>query len=79
MKTPLPRITPEKRKGIKILLEFCIERYKVMKSPIGKRMYHIHKEFLAELQRKQFYDETDKRLYNEIRDLYILNKKREND
>ena len=75
----LPRITIEKREGIKKLLAFCVERYKVMNSPIGKQMYHIHKEFLAELLKKQFYDENDKRQYNEIRDLYILNKKRENE
>ena len=76
MNKPLPRITIEKREGIKKLLEFCIERYKVMKSPIGKQMYHIHKEFLAELQKKQFYNEEDKKQYNEIRQLYILNKNR---
>ena len=79
MSNRLPRITVEKREGIKKLLEFCVERYKVMNSPIGKQMYHIHKEFLAELQKKQFYDENDKRHYNEIRQLYILNKKRENE
>jgi hypothetical protein len=79
MSNRLPRITVEKREGIKKLLEFCVERYKAMKSPIGKQMYHIHKEFLAELQKKQFYDENDKRQYNEIRDLYLLNKKRDNE
>ena len=79
MSNRLPRITVEKREGIKKLLEFCIERYKVMNSPIGKQMYYLHKEFLAELQKKQFYTEEEKKQYNEIRQLYILNKKRENE
>lgn len=79
MNNRLPRITVDKREGIKKLLEFCIEKYKVMSSPIGKQMYYLHKEFLAELQKKQFYDENDRRQYNEIRELYISNKNRNNE
>ena len=69
-----PRITSDKRKGIKILLEWSIEKYQKTSSPIAKQMWYQRKEFLAELQRSQFYTENDKEEYNTIRKLYFLDK-----
>ena len=69
-----PRITADKRKGIKILLEWSIKKYEKTSSPIAKQMWYQRKEFLAELQRSQFYTENDKEEFNTIRKLYFLDK-----
>jgi len=79
-----PMITQNKERGIKILLDWCISQYQKLKevsytqlsceNPKGK--WYERKEFLAELQRKQFYTETDKKRYNEIRELYFLLKRK---
>ena len=74
MKKLLPTITAEKRKGVKILLEWCIKKYQTAQSPVGKRLWHDKKEFLAELQRKQSYDTTDRDTYNTIRNQYFTEK-----
>jgi hypothetical protein len=78
VKKLLPRITAEKRKGIETLLEFCIRKYKSNQSPVGKRLWYERKEFLAELQKKQSYDTKDRDSYNEIRRIYILDRKMNN-
>ena len=74
MTKPLPFITQEQRKGIKILLDWCIKKYQKVQSPVGKRLWHEKKEFLAELQRKQSYDTTDRDTYNIIRNQYFTEK-----
>jgi len=74
MKKLLPTITAEKRKGVKILLEWCIKKYQTAQSPVGKRLWHDKKEFLAELQRKQSYTEEDKVIFNGIRNQYFTEK-----
>jgi len=74
MKKLLPLITQEKRKGVGKLLVWCIKKYQNTQSPIGRRLWYEKKEFLAELQRKQSYDRTDRDEYNRIRQLYIKDK-----
>jgi len=74
MTKPLPFITQEQRKGIKILLDWCIKKYQKVQSPVGKRLWHEKKEFLAELQKKQSYTEEDKVIFNGIRKQYFTEK-----
>lgn len=66
-----PMITPNKERGIKMLLDWCIKKYQTTGSSISKMMWYGRKEFLAELQRKQFYTKYDKEQYNQIRELYF--------
>ena len=73
----LPRISEEQREGVKKLLDWCIERYKISNGVNAKRMWKSYMDFLAELQRAQSYTENDKTRYNTLRQIYLQSKKRE--
>jgi len=74
MKKSLPFITQEKRKGIGILLVWCIKKYQNIQSPVGKKLWYDRKEFLAQLQKQQTYDLLDKNEFNRIREIYLNDK-----
>lgn len=78
MTKPLPRITQEQRMGVHKLLVWCINKYNNAYSPLVKGMWYERKEFLAELQKKQSYSTNDRDKYNQIRQLYYLDKKYDN-
>lgn len=77
MSNRLPYITLEKREGIKKLLAWCVEMYKNANGVNGKRMWYERKEFLAELQKQQIYTESDKVIFNGIRQEYIRQKRKQ--
>ena len=74
---PLPTITTEKYIGVNKLMNWCIKQLKDTNDSIHwkKRI-----DFLAELRRGQFYNETQKEQYNSIRVeyLYFLSIQRDN-
>lgn len=76
MNSLYPHISLEQRKGIRILLEWSIKKYEKTSSPIAKQMWYQRKEFLAELQKGQFYTESDKEEFNTIRQLFFLEHER---
>lgn len=74
MKRETP-ITLEKRKGVKVLLEWAIDKYQNATSNNGKRMWKKRIDFLADLQRKQTYGSFDKNTFNLFREEYYNERK----
>ena len=71
---PLPRITYSQRKGVKKLLEWSVSNYKNCNGVNAKRMWKQRIDFLAELQRKQSYNNFDRKAFNLIREEYYQHK-----
>ena len=61
-------------KGFKILLQWCVEKYKKLNSPIAKQMWNNNIRFLARMQKEQFYTEEQRQELNKIRRSYINEK-----
>ena len=74
MKKLHPLITYEQRKGIKKLLEWCVQGYKNSNSVTGKRMWKNRIDLMARLQRQQSYDNFDKKAFNLLREEYYKTK-----
>lgn len=74
MKKLHPLITYEQRKGIKKLLEWCVQSYKESVSPTGKQMWRKRIDLMARLQRQQSYDNFDKKAFNLLREEYYKTK-----
>ena len=74
MTKPLPRISEEQREGVRKLLNWCVHRYQNCNGVNAKRMWKKRIDFLAELQRKQSYNNFDKKAFNLIREEYYQHK-----
>lgn len=70
MKKLHPLISYEQRKGIKKLLEWCVQGYKKCDNPTSKRMWRNRIDLMARLQRQQSYNNFDKKAFNLIREEY---------
>lgn len=67
---PLPRISEDQYKGIEKLLSFCVYRYQIEVHDSLKSKWKNKIDFLAKLQRKQSYNNFDKKAFNLIREEY---------
>jgi len=63
--------------AFKILLAWCVEKYKKLNSPLAKRMWNNHIRFLAKMQKEQFYTEKQTPISDTISTLYKLQRERD--
>jgi Spy/CpxP family protein refolding chaperone len=61
--------------AFKILLAWCVEKYKKLNSPLAKQMWNNDIRFLAKMQKEQFYTEKQRQELNKIRRNYLTEKK----
>ena len=67
---PLPRISDEQREGVRKLLNWCVHMYQIEVDDSLKSTWKKRIDFLAELQKKQSYNNFDKKAFNLIREEY---------
>ena len=75
---PLHNYKPKHYKGLKKLLDYHIQEYKVLPKGTPERKYTLDTiGFLAREQREQSYDDTTRDMLNKLRTEYIDTKLKE--